>query len=189
MIIYVYINTMNMLISNIINYIIFFIVIIIITIIINIIIIGRTIFLRKQENHFTLGNFMRSQLFTALGALRTGMDILFDNEKVKIDSLTGHGGFFKTADVGLKVMAAAMHTSVSALETAGEGGPWGMALLAAYLVRGNGKALSDWLNEEVFASAKKTTVAPEQKDIDGFNAFFKNYKAGLPVLKAAVENI
>ena len=150
---------------------------------------GRTIFLRKQENHFTLSNFMRSQLFTALGALRTGMDILFDNEKVKIDSLTGHGGFFKTADVGLKVMAAAMHTSVSALETAGEGGPWGMALLAAYLVRGNGKALSDWLNDEVFASAKKTTVAPEQKDIDGFNAFFKNYKAGLPVLKAAVEHI
>ena len=150
---------------------------------------GRTIFLRKQENNFNLANFMRAQLFTALGALRTGMDILFDNEKVKIDTLTGHGGFFKTANVGLKVMAAAMHTSVSALETAGEGGPWGMALLASYLVNKNGRELGKWLEDEVFADAKKTTVAPEQKDIDGFNAFFANYKAGLPVLKAAVENI
>ena len=150
---------------------------------------GRTIFLRTQKNNFTLANFMRAQLFTALGALRTGMDILFDDEKVKIDTLTGHGGFFKTADVGLKVMASAMHTSVSALETAGEGGPWGMALLASYLVNKNGRELGKWLEEEVFATAKKTTIAPEQKDIDGFNAFFANYKKGLPVLKAAVENI
>lgn len=150
---------------------------------------GRTIFLRTQNNNFTLANFMRAQLFTALGALRTGMDILFDDEKVKIDSLTGHGGFFKTADVGLRVMAAAMHTSVSALETAGEGGPWGMALLASYLINGKGKELGKWLEEEVFASAKKTTVEPNKSDVEGFNGFFANYKKGLPVLKAAVENI
>jgi len=150
---------------------------------------GRTIFLRTQENSFTLANFMKAQLYTALGALRTGMDILFDNEKVKIDSLTGHGGFFKTADVGLRVMASAMHTPVSALETAGEGGPWGMALLASYLINKNGKSLGDWLNESVFGSSKKTTVAPTDDDVKSFNEFFANYKKGLPVLKSAVENI
>ncbi|MCR5606354.1 MAG: ATPase [Treponema sp.] len=150
---------------------------------------GRTLFVRTQNNNFTLSNFMRAQLFTALGALRTGMDILFDNEHVKIDSLTCHGGFFKTADVGLKVMASAMHTSVSALETAGEGGPWGMALLASYLVNGNRMCLGEWLEKDVFASSKKTILTPEQSDVDGFNAFFENYKKGLPVLRAAVENI
>ena len=86
-------------------------------------------------------------------------------------------------------MAAAMHTSVSALETAGEGGPWGMALLASYLINGKGKELGKWLEEEVFASAKKTTVEPNKSDVEGFNGFFANYKKGLPVLKAAVENI
>lgn len=149
---------------------------------------GRPIFVRTQNNKFTLANFMRAQLFTALGVLRTGMDILFDMEHVKIDSLTGHGGFFKTADVGLKIMAAAMHTPVSALETAGEGGPWGMAVLASYLVNGNGQPLGVWLNREVFATAKRTTVTPEKDDIDGFNAFYANYKKGLPVERAAIEN-
>lgn len=150
---------------------------------------GRPLFMRTQKNNFTLANFMRAQLFTALGALRAGMDILFDEEHVKIDSLTGHGGFFKTADVGLKVMSAAMHTPVSALETAGEGGPWGMALLASYLVNGNGRTLGDYLNTDVFGKCRRTTVKPEQSDIDGFNAFFENYKKGLAVEKAAIESI
>ena len=150
---------------------------------------GRPLFVRTQNSKFTLANFMRAQLFTSLGALRTGMDILFDSEHVKVDSLTGHGGFFKTAGVGLAIMAAAMHTPVSALETAGEGGPWGMAVLASYLVNGKNKPLGEWLNKEVFASAKRTTVTPEKADIDGFNAFFANYKKGLAVEKAAIENI
>ncbi len=150
---------------------------------------GRTIFLRTQENSFTLANFMKAQLYTALGALRTGMDILFDNEKVKLDTLTGHGGFFKTSEVGLKVMASAMHTPVSALETAGEGGPWGMALLASYLINKNDLTLSDWLSTNVFAQSKKTVVSPTDADVKSFNEFFVNYKKGLPVLKAAVENI
>ena len=132
---------------------------------------------------------MRAQLFTALGALRTGMDILFDEEHVKIDRLTGHGGFFKTQGVGLPVMSAAMHTPVSALSTAGEGGPWGMALLASFLVNGNGEKLADWLAKSVFASAKVTTEQPDQADIDGFNAFFANYKKGLAVERAAVDNL
>lgn len=148
---------------------------------------GRPLFVRCQKNNFTLANFMRAQLFTALGALRAGMDILFDNENVKIDSLTGHGGFFKTADVGLKVMSAAMHTPISALETAGEGGPWGMALLASYLVNGNDKALCDFLNEKVFANSKKTSVQAEKEDMDGFNKFFNNYKKGLEIERAAIK--
>ncbi len=150
---------------------------------------GRPLFVRTQKNNFTLANFMRAQLFTALGALRSGMDILFDKENVKIDSLTGHGGFFKTAEVGLKIMAAAMHTPISALETAGEGGPWGMAVLASYLVNGNGKTLGDYLNTEVFAECKRTTMQPEQADIEGFNKFFANYKKGLAVERAAIESI
>ncbi len=150
---------------------------------------GRPLFVRTQKNNFTLANFMRAQLFTALGALRTGMDILFDEEKVGLDRLTGHGGFFKTAGVGTKIMAAAMHTPVSAMETAGEGGPWGMALLAAYAADTKGMNLSDWLDKEVFASAKVSTVAPDKKDVDGFNGFFANYKKGLAVMKAAVESI
>ena len=150
---------------------------------------GRPLFVRTQNAKFTLENFMRAQLFTALGALRTGMDILFDEEHVKIDRLTGHGGFFKTQGVGLPVMSAAMHTPVSALSTAGEGGPWGMALLASFLVNGNGEKLADWLAKSVFASAKVTTEQPDQADIDGFNAFFANYKKGLAVECAAVDNL
>ena len=150
---------------------------------------GRALFVRTQHANFTLANFVRAQLFTALGALRTGMDILFDKESVKIDSLTGHGGFFKAAETGLSVMSAALHTPVSALETAGEGGPWGMAVLASYLVNGNGSALSNWLEKNVFAQSKKTTVAPKQDDVDGFNQFFARYTKGLAIERAAVANI
>lgn len=150
---------------------------------------GRPLFVRTQKSSFTLANFMRAQLFTALGALRAGMDILFDKENVKIDSLTGHGGFFKTADVGLKVMSAAMHTPISALETAGEGGPWGMALLASYMVNGKGKSLGEYLDKDVFGECKRTTMKAEKADIEGFNAFFENYKKGLAVEKAAIESI
>ncbi len=150
---------------------------------------GRPLFVRTQNADFTLANFMRAQLFTALGALRTGMDILFDEEKVQLDRLTGHGGFFKAENVGLPYMAAAMHTPVSALSTAGEGGPWGMALLASFVVNGNGAKLSDWLEKCVFASAKVTKVEPSAEDVAGFNAFFANYKKGLAVERAAVDNL
>lgn len=150
---------------------------------------GRPLFVRSQHANFTMANFIRAQLCTALGALRTGMDILFDKENVKIDSLTGHGGFFKTADVGLTIMSAALHTPVSALETAGEGGPWGMAVLASYLVNANGKPLDAWLNDSVFKTSKKTTVAAKQDDIDGFNQFFARYTKGLAIERAAVNSI
>ena len=150
---------------------------------------GRPLFVRTQKNDFTLANFMRSQLFTSLGALRTGMNILFDEENVKIDRLTGHGGFFKTQEAGLTAMASAMHTPISLMETAGEGGPWGMALLASYLVNKDGEKLDDWLDKKVFASAKVKSFEAAKEDIEGFNAFFANYTKGLAIEKAAVESI
>ncbi|MCR5045913.1 MAG: ATPase [Treponema sp.] len=150
---------------------------------------GRPLFVRTQNANFTLENFMRAQLFTALGALRAGMDILFEQEKVALDSLTGHGGFFKTAGVGGKIMAAAMHTAVSSMKTAGEGGPWGMAVLAAFASENKGMTLSDYLNKLVFASAEVSKTEPDPSDVKGFNDFFANYKKALPIEKAAVENI
>ncbi|WP_320130720.1 FGGY-family carbohydrate kinase [uncultured Sphaerochaeta sp.] len=150
---------------------------------------GRPLFVRLTNNHFTLENFMRAQLFTALGALRTGMDILFEKEHVQVDAINGHGGFFKTAEVGQKMMAAAMHTPISVLKTAGEGGAWGIALLASYLVNAKDARLQDFLANEVFASSEAATVVPSLEDIEGFNVFFANYKKGLAVEKAAVENL
>ena len=132
---------------------------------------------------------MRMNIYSSLAALKSGLDLMIREEGVKVDKMFGHGGLFKTKGVGQSVLAAAINSPVSVMETAGEGGPWGMALLASYLVHKNGRELGKWLEEDVFASAKKTTVEPEKADIDGFNAFFANYKAGLPVLKAAVENI
>jgi sugar (pentulose or hexulose) kinase len=150
---------------------------------------GRPLFVRTQNCSFTLANFMRAQLYTSLGALRTGMDILFDKEHVKLDTLICQGGFFKTADVGLKVMAAAMHTPCAALSTAGEGGPWGMAVLASYMINGKGRKLAQYLNDDVFVSAKSTTVKPDPDDVKGFNTFFERYTKGLAVEKAAVASL
>ena len=148
---------------------------------------GRPLFIRLTENEFTLENFMRAQLFTSLGALRVGMDILFEDEKVQVDTINGHGGFFKTAVVGQTMMAAALHTPISVLKTAGEGGAWGIALLASYLVNKKGKKLQDFLSEKVFASSEASMQVPTKEDIAGFNVFFTNYKKGLEVEKAAVK--
>lgn len=147
---------------------------------------GRPLFVRQENANFNLANFMRSQLFTALGALRTGMDILFNQENVKIDRLTGHGGFFKTQEPGLTAMASAMHTPISLMETAGEGGPWGMAVLASYLVNKGSKSLSDYLESQVFATAKTKVFEASKEDIEGFNKFFENYTKGLAVERAAI---
>ncbi len=149
---------------------------------------GRPMVVRSQDAKFNLANFMRSQIYSAVGTLRLGMDVLF-NENVKIDSMTGHGGYFKTEGVGLETMAAAMHTPISAMETAGEGGPWGMALLAAYAADTKGKNLGDWLESEVFASAQKKTVAPDVADVAGFDKWLEGYKSALKAERTAVENI
>ncbi len=149
---------------------------------------GRPIVVRSQDAKFTLANFMRSQIYSAVATLRIGMDILFE-ERVKIDSLTGHGGYFKTEGVGLETMAAAMNTPISAMSTAGEGGPWGMALLAAYAADTKGKSLGEWLESEVFSEVQKTTCSPDKEDVDGFNKFMIGYRKALQIERAAVNNL
>lgn len=150
---------------------------------------GRPLFVRETGNIFNLANFMRAQLFTALGVLRIGMDILFEQEKVAIDSITGHGGFFKTAEVGQNMMASALHTPISVLKTAGEGGAWGIALLASYMANKKQESLAEFLAREAFASAEVSTVEAGQEDIEGFNLFLERYKRGLAVEKSAVQHL
>ncbi len=153
---------------------------------------GRPLFVREENAVFNLPNFMRAQLYTSLCALRQGMDILFEKENVSLECLTGHGGFFKTGQLGASIMAAAMHTPLTLMSTAGEGGPWGMALLASYAwdcQNGAAEPLAKWLDEKVFSSSQVKTFAPQKDDVEGFNAFFEKYKRALAVERAAVENV
>jgi sugar (pentulose or hexulose) kinase len=151
---------------------------------------GRPLFVRTPESRFTLSNFMRVHLFSALGALKIGMDILFVNEQVKIDQILGHGGFFKTKQVGQKIMAAAMNVPVSVMETAGEGGAWGIALLASYVLhRSANEPLEAYLAKKVFAREKGTTITPDPADVAGFTAFMARYKQGLVIERAAVDGL
>jgi len=148
---------------------------------------GRPLFVRTPESRFTLANFMRVHLFSALGALKIGLEI-FEQEKVKIDQVLGHGGFFKTKEVGQKVMAAAMNVPVSVMGTAGEGGAWGIALLASYMLnKTKNEPLEAYLPDKVFAGEDVTTMAPNQRDVDGFSAFMERYKKGLIIERAAVD--
>lgn len=150
---------------------------------------GRPMVVRRPESRFTLANFLRSSLYSTMATLKIGMDIL-EEENVAIDSLTGHGGLFKTPIVGQKYMAAACNAPVTCMVTAGEGGPYGMALLAAYMAnKEENEALEEYLNAKVFADAKGTTLAPEKADVDGFNAYIAQYKNLLAVERKAVEMI
>ena len=147
---------------------------------------GRPLFVRKPDAAFTLANFIRVHLFSALGALRTGLDVLTEAEGVRVEELCGHGGFFKTPEVGQRIMAAATNTPVSVPQSAGEGGAWGMALLAAFSQRENrGTGLADYLDALIGDRIGKA-VAPRPEDVDGFNRFFQRYTAGLPIEAAAV---
>ncbi len=151
---------------------------------------GRPLFVRMPDSKFTLANFMRVHLFTSLGALKTGLDILLKQEGVQVDKILGHGGLFKTKGVGQKIMAAAMDAPVSVMETAGEGGAWGIALLASYMIRkADQETLDDYLNEKVFAGQEGASLHPDQKDVDGFEKFMKRYTGGLAIERAAVENL
>src|SRR5688500_230929 len=151
---------------------------------------GRPLFVRTPESRFTLSNFMRVHLFSALGALKIGLDILFEQEQVKIDQVLGHGGFFKTKEVGQKIMAAAMNVPVSVMETAGEGGAWGIALLASYMLhKSANQSLETYLSDKVFAGENGLTITPDRKDIDGFTIFMERYKRGLVIERAAVDGL
>lgn len=150
---------------------------------------GRPLFVRTPESRFTLANFMRVHLFSSLGAMKIGLGI-FDREQVKIDRVLGHGGFFKTPEVGQRIMAAAMNVPVSVMATAGEGGAWGIALLAAYLARkGGNETLEAYLDAKVFAGAEGSTVAPVARDVEGFAVFMERYQKGLGIERAAVEGL
>ena len=149
---------------------------------------GRPLFMRQADSIFTLANFMRVQLYSALGALRIGLDVLTEKEGVRIEELCGHGGFFKTPDVGQLIMAAATRTPVSVPESAGEGGAWGMALLAAYSLRDDRSvALADYLDAMIGDSIGEA-LPPRADDVAGFERFFERYKAGLPIEAAAIEH-
>jgi sugar (pentulose or hexulose) kinase len=151
---------------------------------------GRPVFFRAADARMTLANFMRTHLLSALATLKIGLDILTEEEKVPIDKLYGHGGYFKTPGVGQRMLSAAVGAPVSVMETAGEGGPYGMALLCAYMLwKKNGQKLEDYLNDCVFADAKSTTLMADEEDVKGFAAFLKQYQKSLPVEKAAIVSI
>ena len=149
---------------------------------------GRPLFVRSVANNFNLANFMRANLNAAVACLKIGNDILFNEEKIKVDRITGHGGLFKTKGVGQRILAAALNSPISVMETAGEGGAWGMALLAGYLVNNSKNLnLADYLEKEVFAGNTGTSIAPTPEDVAGFNAYIEEYKACLPVEQKAVD--
>jgi len=151
---------------------------------------GRPMVVRTPDSKFNLANFVRVNLFTSLGALKVGLDILMKEEGVKVDKITGHGGLFKTPVVGQSFLAAAMNAPVSVMATAGEGGAWGIALLASYMVnKADGETLDEFLDNKIFAGQESVTIAPKAEDVAGFDAFIERYKAGLPIERAAVESL
>lgn len=150
---------------------------------------GCPLFVHPANSNMNLANFMRTHLFTSLGALKIGLDILMKNEGVKLDKILGHGGLFKTEKVGQSYMAAAINAPVTVMETAGEGGAWGIALLALYMLnRSDGETLADYLDNRIFAGMPGITLEPSQKDVEGFDEFIKRYSSGLPIERAAIES-
>ena len=151
---------------------------------------GRPLFVRRPDAKMNLANFMRTHLYTALGALKVGNDILMKEENVKADFFFGQGGFFKIRGVGDRVMAAALDTPIKLMETAGEGGPWGQAILAGFmLMKEEGETLEQYLNNKVFKGGKVETCEPVAEDVKGFDEFMKDYNAGLAIERAAVDSL
>ena len=151
---------------------------------------GRPLFVRMPDSKFSLANFMRVHLYTSLGALKTGMDILLKKEHVKVDTLLGHGGLFKTKGVGQRILAGAMNAPVSVMETAGEGGAWGIALLAAYMRnKKEGQSLDRYLADQVFGGDQGIRLEPVKEDVEGFEAFMERYAQGLAIERAAVDHM
>ena len=148
---------------------------------------GRPLFVRSATDKFNLSNFMRSVLYATVGVLKIGNDILLKEENVKVDKITGHGGLFKVKGVGQSILAAALNSPISVMETAGEGGAWGIALLASYMVNKKNLTLADYLDFVVFAGNAGEEVQPDPEAVEGFNKYMENYKQCLAIEKAAVE--
>jgi sugar (pentulose or hexulose) kinase len=149
---------------------------------------GRPLFARLPDSNFNLANFMRTLLFSSIATLKYGIDILTEKEKAKIDSLLGHGGLFKIKDIGQRFMAAVFNAPVSVMDSAGEGGAGGIALLAAFMQEKN-ETLEKFLAEKVFAGKTGTKIEPDPKDVESFRKFMERYTAGLKIERAAVENL
>lgn len=151
---------------------------------------GRPVFLRTPNSNFTLANFMRTHILSALSTLKIGIDILTKEEKITVKKLYGHGGFFKTPEVGQRILSSAVGSPISVMETAGEGGPYGMALLCSFMLNKNcGETLPDYLDRNVFGNVSSTTIMATPEEIDGFNRFMEKYKAAFPVEKAAIKTL
>lgn len=149
---------------------------------------GRPLFVRSANDKFNLANFMRANLYASVCVLKIGNDILFNEEKVEVDRITGHGGLFKTPGVGQRVLAAALNSPISVMETAGEGGAWGIALLAAYLIHNTkDQSLAGFLNDNVFLGDAGSEIVATPEEVEGFNAYLENYKRGLAIERAATE--
>jgi sugar (pentulose or hexulose) kinase len=148
------------------------------------------LFVRRPDVKLGLANFMRSHLYASLATLKVGCDILFKEENVAVDKLYGHGGLFKTKGVGQGILAAAMNAPVAVMDTAGEGGPWGMAVLAAYMVnKAEDENLEDYLETKVFAGQAGTIMEPNAEDAAGFDKYIESYKALLAAEAKAVEGL
>jgi sugar (pentulose or hexulose) kinase len=151
---------------------------------------GRPLFARRPDSHFTLPNFMRTLLFSTMGTLKTGMDILTQKEQARLEILLGHGGLFKTKGVGQRLMSAALNVPVAVMDCAGEGGAWGIALLASYMLQKEaGETLETYLEQKVFAGNAGTRVEPDAHDVQGFESFMKRYTAALAIERSAVSNL
>ena len=149
---------------------------------------GRPMFVRSTGDKFNLANFIRTNLYAAVAVLKIGNDILFKDEHVAVDRITGHGGLFKTPGVGQRILAAALNSPISVMETAGEGGAWGIALLAAYMMNNNQESLVDYLDHHVFAGNKGVEITPTAEEVAGFDKYIETYKAGLAIEQTAVTH-
>ena len=150
---------------------------------------GRPLFVRKADSKFDLANFMRTHLYSAFGALKVGCDIMLKEEGVRLERITGHGGLFKTERVGQSYLAAAINAPVTVMKTAGEGGAWGMAVLANYMIqKAKDETLESYLDEKVFKGQEGITLAPDPEDVAGFEEFAKRYVSGLPIVREAVHS-
>lgn len=151
---------------------------------------GRPLFMQMPDSNLNLANFMRTHIYSALATLKIGMDILTKKEDVSVEQLLGHGGFFKTKNVGQQLMADALNVSVSVMESAGEGGPWGMALLASYSVnKASDESLEEYLADKVFSTQNASTVNPTAKGNETFESFMERYHDMLVVEKLAVKQM
>ena len=151
---------------------------------------GRPLFTKLPDSKMNLANFARAILFSTMATLKFGMNILTEKEFVRVDRLLGHGGLFKTPGVGQKLMAAVLETPVAVMSTAGEGGAWGIALLASYMKnRADGESLDSFLDSKVFGDMLGDSVAPDAEDAEGFKKYMNRYRAGLAIERAAVDNL